>query len=105
MATGVGFYGASPGNHSNPSATFAVDLHDTATLELITFASKLSKEIHPAVRAAQGRLIGLSVFLWKFILYGAFVWACRALNGSKRWFPARAVPRPHAGSTPTAQNG
>jgi hypothetical protein len=25
-------------------------------------------------------------------LYGAFVWARRALNGPKRQFPARAVP-------------
>ena len=32
----------------------------------------------------------LSVFLWKSILYGAFVWARRALNDRKRRFPARA---------------
>jgi hypothetical protein len=39
------------------------------------------------VRAAPGRLSGLSVFLWESILYGAFVWARRALNGPKRRFP------------------
>ena len=44
---GIGFYGSPPGNRSNPSATFVVDVHDTATLSLIAFASKLSKEIHP----------------------------------------------------------
>jgi hypothetical protein len=33
----------------------------------------------------------LSVFLWKSVLYGASVWARRALNSQKRWFPARAV--------------
>jgi hypothetical protein len=27
----------------------------------------------------------------KSAFYGAFVWARTALNGSKRWFPARAV--------------
>jgi hypothetical protein len=26
-------------------------------------------------------------------LYGAFVWACKALKHQKRWFPARAVDR------------
>jgi hypothetical protein len=35
-------------------------------------------------------LSALSVFLLKSILYGAFVWARRALNGPKRRFPARA---------------
>jgi hypothetical protein len=43
------------------------------------------------VRAVPGRLSALSVFLLKSILYGAFVWAHRALNGPKRRFPARAV--------------
>jgi hypothetical protein len=33
------------------------------------------------VRAAQGRLSALSIFLCKSVLYGAFVWARRALNG------------------------
>ena len=32
------------------------------------------------VRAAEGRLSALSIFLCKSILYGAFVWARRALN-------------------------
>jgi hypothetical protein len=45
------------------------------------------------VRAAQGRLSALSVFLWKSILYGAFVWARRALKDQKRRFPARAELR------------
>ena len=42
------------------------------------------------VRAAQRRLSSLSVFHKKSVLYGAFVWACRALNIPKRRFPARA---------------
>ena len=48
------------------------------------------------VRAAEGRLSALSVFLLKSILYGAFVWARRALNGQKRRVPARAVGRVRA---------
>jgi hypothetical protein len=44
------------------------------------------------VRAALGRLSDISIFLWKSILYGAFVWACRALNGLNWRSPARAVP-------------
>jgi GTPase len=38
-----------------------------------------------------GRLKGLSVFHSKSILYGAFVWARRALNSQNWVFPARAV--------------
>jgi class 3 adenylate cyclase len=38
-----------------------------------------------------GRLSALSVFLCKSFFYGVFVWARRALNTQKRWFPARAV--------------
>jgi hypothetical protein len=37
-----------------------------------------------------GRLSPLSVFLCKSVLYGAFVWARRALKHQKRWVPARA---------------
>ena len=37
-----------------------------------------------------GRLSALSVFLSKSVLYGAFVWARRALSGLKWRFPARA---------------
>ena len=44
-----------------------------------------------AVRATEGRLSALSVFHSKPFLYGTFAWARRALNGRKRWFPARAV--------------
>jgi hypothetical protein len=44
-----------------------------------------------SVRAALGRLSALSGFLCKYVLYGAFVWARRALNSQKRRFPARAV--------------
>jgi hypothetical protein len=33
-----------------------------------------------------GRLSALSVFLCKSVLYGAFVWACRAVNSQKRRF-------------------
>jgi hypothetical protein len=39
----------------------------------------------------RGRLSAISVFLFKSVLYGAFVWARRALNRQKRRFPARAV--------------
>jgi hypothetical protein len=38
-----------------------------------------------------GRLKALSVFLCKSGLYGAFVWARKALNSQKRRFPARAA--------------
>ena len=61
-----------------------VSLVESADIELIT------------VRARPGRLSALSVSHSKSILYGAFVWACRALNSSKRRFPARAV-RPRLG--------
>ena len=44
-----------------------------------------------SVRAAQGLLSALSVFLCKFVLYGVFVWAHRALKHQKRRFRARAV--------------
>ena len=39
----------------------------------------------------RGRLSALCVFLCKSVLYGAFVWARRALNGQNCRFPARAV--------------
>ena len=38
-----------------------------------------------------GRLSAISVFLCKSVFYGAFVWARRALNSKKRWFPAWAA--------------
>jgi hypothetical protein len=44
----------------------------------------------PTVRACAGRLSGLSVSHSKSFLYGAFVWARRALSRSKRRFSARA---------------
>jgi hypothetical protein len=43
------------------------------------------------VRARPGRLSGRSLSHSRLVLYGAFVWARRALNGQKRWFLARAV--------------
>ena len=46
------------------------------------------------VRAALGWLSALRVFLWKYILYGAFVWVRRALNSRKLRFPARAAEDP-----------
>jgi hypothetical protein len=58
-----------------------------------------------------GRLSALRVFLCKSVLYGAFVWARRALNSRKRRFPARAVvPGPYpqkreAGDWPSGSNG
>jgi hypothetical protein len=39
----------------------------------------------------RGRLSTLGVFLCKSILYGAFIWARRALNSRKRRVPPRAV--------------
>jgi hypothetical protein len=42
------------------------------------------------VRALQGWLSGLSVFLCNSVLCGGFVWEHRALNRPKRPFPARA---------------
>ena len=41
--------GSPPGNRSVEKKAFVVDLNDTATLELITFASKLSKEMYPDI--------------------------------------------------------
>jgi hypothetical protein len=46
-----------------------------------------------SVRARPGWLSALSVFHSRSVLYGAFVWAPRALNIQTRWFPARVVPR------------
>jgi hypothetical protein len=43
-----------------------------------------------AVRAHPGRSSALRIFNSKSVLYGAFVWARRALNRPKRRFPARA---------------
>jgi hypothetical protein len=46
----------------------------------------------PALRPGRwGRLSAISVFLCKPVLYGAFVWAHRALKHQKRRFPARAA--------------
>jgi cation diffusion facilitator family transporter len=45
------------------------------------------------VRAARGRLGAISVSLCKSVVYGAFVWASRALKHQKRRFPARADRR------------
>jgi hypothetical protein len=45
------------------------------------------------VRALAGRLSALGVSHRKSILYGAFVWARRALNGRKRRFPTRAASK------------
>jgi hypothetical protein len=47
------------------------------------------------VRAAHGRLSAIRVFLWKSILYGAFVVACRVLNSPTRRFSARAGSNVH----------
>ena len=45
---GVAFYGSPPGNHSVATGhDFVIDLNDTATLELITFANVLAKEMFP----------------------------------------------------------
>jgi hypothetical protein len=43
------------------------------------------------VRPRPGRLSGLGIFHCESVLYGAFVWARRALNSPKRRFAARAV--------------
>ena len=45
---GIGFYGSTPGNHSTAGADpMPGDLNDTATLELIEFANKVSVELWP----------------------------------------------------------
>jgi hypothetical protein len=49
------------------------------------------------VRAAQGRLSALRVFLCRSVLYGDFVWVHRALKHQKPRFPARAGRRGQAG--------
>ena len=45
----------------------------------------------PLHRSGLGQLSAISVSHSKSVLYDAFVWAHTALNGPKRWFPARAV--------------
>jgi hypothetical protein len=52
--------------------------------------SEFVGDIDETVRAALGRFSAFSVFLYKSILYGAFVCVCKALNGPKRRFLARA---------------
>ena len=58
-----------------------------------------------------GRLSTLSVFLCKLVLYGAFVWACRAPNRQKRRSRARADVRargdggPHPPAGPALHDG
>ena len=64
--------------------------------------SLLSELPTATVPALPERLGALSVFNSKSVLYGAFVWACRALNNRKRWFAVRAlVLRRTAGGTST----
>ena len=41
---GIGFYGSPPGNRSTHAPA---DVHDTATLELIEYANKVSVELWP----------------------------------------------------------
>jgi hypothetical protein len=53
-------------------------------------AVALELEGRMTVRAAQGWLSALRVLLCKSVLYGAFVWARRALKHQKRRFLARA---------------
>jgi hypothetical protein len=53
-------------------------------------AGQTLAEAAVAVRALPGRLSALSVPHNKSGVYGAFVWARRALNSQKRHFPARA---------------
>ena len=50
----------------------------------------LDKAAIDAVRARAGRLSGLGIFLYKSVLYGAFVWVRMALNSQKRRFSDRA---------------
>ena len=53
----------------------------TTAMAKVTASSPTEFARHSkTVRAAPGRLSALSIFLCKSILYGAFVWARRALN-------------------------
>ena len=67
-----------------------VEERETLQLEKDDLQAKLnsSKRDCPGRR---GWLSAISVFLCKSVLYGAFVWARRALNRPKRRSPARAV--------------
>ena len=58
-----------------------------------------------SARARRGRLSARSVFLYKSVLYGAFVLARRVLNGQKRRFPARADDRRRDGEGDRASRG
>jgi hypothetical protein len=53
--------------------------------------SSIERDALLSVRAVPGRVSAISVFLCKSVLYGAFVWAHRALNSQKRRFSVRAV--------------
>jgi hypothetical protein len=72
-----------------------------SNLQYLTFTKSMASDsdaalaagLDPTVRAAQGRLSALNVFHSKSILYGTFVWACRALSCQNRWFLARADRR------------
>jgi Cys-rich protein (TIGR01571 family) len=71
----------------------------TAACASSTAAAAMSRSAwgcgRATVRAHQGRLSALSVLLCKYVFYGAFVWARRALHIQKRRFPARAGLRRH----------
>jgi hypothetical protein len=62
------------------------DLHNPTVQPKMTV-----EEFVASVRARPGRLSALSVFHSKSFLYGAVVWARRALNSQKRRFWGRAV--------------
>ena len=67
----------------------------------MTGMSKLSQ----AGPGRRGRLSALSVFLYKSVFYGAFVWARRALNKQKRRLLARAVAENRADEASAAAEG
>ena len=76
------------GVEGQPAAPVSLD----AVREMLATTEQAGR-IFP-VRARPGRLSAFRVSPSRSILYGAFVWARRALNGQKRRFPARSVPRP-----------
>ena len=83
---GHGSQQSTPRSHGDDSPRAALRPHSSGPPR-ISYAPTRAM----TVRAAQGRLSAIRLFLWKSILYGAFVWARRALNSRKWRFPARAV--------------
>ena len=80
---------------ANVSDKDTVDQIDASASKADPRAKDVLVQPIPIVRARPGRLSALRVFKSKSVLYGAFVWARRALNSPFWRFSARAVAKAH----------